>query len=171
MGGITDHARASRDEAIQWLAAEQRPLVGYLEVLDDGVDFLVPSGKGAAASLARAALGPGFHRPVLALEDADEVEQLAAADRIGDDMAAGADPVGADVALHVRRQALHRHQATPGGYAGEEGLGVAADLPADFGMHAVGADDDSAAHALAVCELQLDATALLLETDAAAIYV
>src|SRR6185437_9427037 len=131
MGGITDHARASRDEAIQWLAAEQRPLVGYLEVLDDGVDFLVPSGKGAAASLARAALGPGFHRPVLALEDADEVEKFAAAHRIGDDMAAGANPVGADIALHAGRQALHRHEAAPGGNAGEERLFIATDLPAD----------------------------------------
>ena len=50
------------------------------------------------ALLARAFLGPGFDAPIVALHDADEVEQLAAAQKIVDHMAAGADPVDADVA-------------------------------------------------------------------------
>ena len=39
-----------------------------------------------------------------------------------DDVAARADPVGADVALHHGRQPLHRHEAAPGRDTGEEGF-------------------------------------------------
>ncbi len=67
------------------------------------MDVVMPAAEIGGAFLARALHDPGFDTPV-ALHDADEVEDLAAAQKIVDDVAAGADPVDPDIAAHVRRQ-------------------------------------------------------------------
>src|SRR5579859_169408 len=168
MRGIADHAGAPDDEAIERLASQKRPFEGHVDVLDDGVDRAVPSRKGAAAGFAGALLGPGLHRPVLALEDADEVEKLAAADWISDDMTAGSHPIGADVALHVQWQAVHRHQAAPGRNARKERFCIAADLPSDFRVDAIRADHHVATSLLTIGEPEPDSAVVFLKTGAAA---
>ena len=80
----------------------------------------------------------------------DEIQDFAAPQRIGDDMAADADPVVADELPLMLRQSLHRHQATPDHDAGELGPAVAEHLLADSGMHAIGADQHIAGRGFAV---------------------
>ena len=82
-------------------------------------------------------------------------------------MAAGADPIGSDIAAHRGRQTLHRHQAAPGGQPGKARPVIAADPPPDFGVDAVGTDDHVAMVALAAGEDQPGAVIGLFETDAA----
>ena len=68
-----------------------------------------------------ARLVPGLHAPVVALDHADKVQDLATSQRVRDDMAAHAEPVGPDQPALMRRQTLHRHQAAPGHDACEVG--------------------------------------------------
>ena len=63
--------------------------------------------------------GPAFDPPVVALQQADEIEKPAAAHRIVHDVAARPDPVGADVELDARRHLIARNQAAPRNDAGE----------------------------------------------------
>ena len=54
-------------------------------------------------------------------------------------------------------------------YARKERLPVAADLAADFGVNAVGADHDVSAMRLSVCQMKPDAALLLVESNATAV--
>src|SRR3954466_8592092 len=163
MGGIACERNAPTPDLLAWLATEQRPLVGLLDVADQLVDVRVPTAEVSRAFLARALLGPGFHAPVAALDDADEVEQLAAPQEIVDDVAAGPDPVDADVAGEALRQLRHRDQSAPCDTAGEL-WGIAAEqLTADHRVYPVHADQHVAHDALAVRKMQRDAAAVILE--------
>ena len=83
---------------------------------------------------------PGFDLPVVALDEADEVHDLAAPHRIVQHMAVRPEPVGALHLREMRRQLRHRHQAAPGDAAGELRLVGAEQAGAHLGMDAVGAD-------------------------------
>src|SRR6185503_6339909 len=111
-----------------------------LDVADDRMDVGVPAGKVRGAFLVGAFFGPGFHAPV-ALDDADEIEDLAPAQQVIDHVAAWTDPVDPDVAPHVWRQFLHRYEPAPRHAAGKLGLVVADETIADARVNAVGADE------------------------------
>src|SRR4051794_13723480 len=169
MGGIAEERNAPARDLLARLAPEQRPFVGLLDVADQLVDVRVPTAEVRGAFLARALLGPGFDAPVPALDDADEVEQLAAPQKIVDHVAAGPDPVDADVAGEARRQLRHRDQSAPCDTAGEL-CGIAAEqLTADHRVHAVRADQRVTDDALAVREMERDVASVILETRAARI--
>ena len=82
-------------------------------------------------------------------------------------MAVRADPGHAVALAQPRGQALHRHDAAPGHEAGEGGARVAEQRFADARMHAIGADQRIAVHALAALQQQRHAVGILLEADAA----
>src|SRR6185312_6579804 len=165
--GVAHDADAACRETIQRLPPQQRPFVGRIDIADDRLYVMVPVAQVVQALLARAGLGPGFQLPVVAFHHADEVQQLPAPQRIGDDMAADTHPVGAHQPLLVRRQAFHRHQAAPCHDAGELRASLPEYLLADARMHAVGADQHVAGRLFAVGEMQGDAVRCLRETDAA----
>ena len=109
--------------------------------------------------------------PIVALDHADEIEQLAAPQRVVDDVAAGADPVGAGKRHAADGQPLARDDAAPGHEAGELGPGGAEHGRAHGGMHAVGADQQAALRASAVLEAETDGVGATLQADAARAHV
>ena len=76
----------------------------HIDIVDQRMHVFVPAGKIGCAILAAAAGGPGFRLPAAALDHADEVDELSPPQRVGDDVAAGADPIGADRAPQPGRQ-------------------------------------------------------------------
>jgi hypothetical protein len=96
MTGVAEKAYPPVGPARQRIPADQCPLVGCIDVTDDFMDIIMPPGKIGRALFARAGVGPGLALPVVALDDADEIEQVAATQWIVDDVASGADPVGSD---------------------------------------------------------------------------
>ena len=114
-------------------------------------DDLVHVGVPAAEIVGELVLGalrhPGLDLPVVALDKADEVHDLAAPHRIVQHMAVRPEPVDALHLLQVRRQLLHRHQAAPGHRAGEHRLVGAEQRGAHLGVDAVGADHVGGARA------------------------
>ena len=105
--------------------------------------------------------------PVVALDHADEVQQLTAPQRIGDDVAAGPVPVAADGTVQLFGQPLDGHDAAPGHQSRELRLGRVEQVRAQARVHAVGADHDVAGNAPAVLELEHDAIAPVGAGDAA----
>ena len=121
----------------------------------------VPAGEVGRAFLAGAFGGPGFHLPVVALDDADEVEQLAAAQEVVHDVPPRPDPVGPD-RPHPLRQAIRRNDAAPRHEAEELRPVGAEQRVADGGVHAVGADQGVAVRRAAVSKAQRHAAGILL---------
>ncbi len=79
----------------------------------------------------------------------------AAANRIMNDMTAGADPVGADRVSQPFGQALHVDQAAPRDDAGERRVALAEQYVAHGRVHAVGADRDVTSDRRLIVEVQL----------------
>ena len=150
----------------QRIATEQSPFIRHVDVADDGLHVLVPAGEIAGTFVARPGFGPGFHQPVVAFHRTDEIQKFTAPQRIGDDVAAMADPVGADKLPHVRRQAFHRHQTTPRHDAGEARAAPAEHLPADRRVHAIGREQHVAGDMVSVGQMQRDAVVCLIEAGA-----
>ena len=171
-GSVGWHASPSRltrptDQCSQRFASEHRPFVRDVDGVDDRQHVRMPEREVAAAFLHRAGLRPAFDQPVVALDRGDEVQQLAAAQRVGDDVAMRADPGHAVLLTQPRGQTVHRHDAAPRHEAGEGGARAAEQRLADARMHAIGADQRIAADALAVFEQQCHAVGVLFEVDAA----
>ena len=100
---------------------------------------------------------PGFRRPLLSLDDSDEVHQVAPTQRIMDHMAARTDPVGAQRTREMGRKPGHRDHAAPCDLT-REARPVGPEKPvADARMDAVGADEGVALDAASILELQRDA--------------
>ena len=125
--------------------------------------------KSLENSSLRALHGPAFHPPVVALEQTDEIEQRAAAHRIVHDMAAGPDPVGADVHLDAGRHAIARHQHAPGDDAGELRPVGAEHRKPHARLHAVGADDDGRRAGSPRSNSMLTESLVLRDADALAV--
>src|SRR6185312_7528831 len=113
----------------------------------------------------RAAIGPGFMLPIVALDDGDEVEQLAAAHRVVKNMRGWRDP--AAMAHQLGRQLCGGAEAAPRHEAGEARPVCAEEPLADHRVNAIRADQRIARNALAGVEDGDDALAGLLEADAA----
>ena len=86
--------------------------------------------------------GPGFHLPVVALDNADEVHELAAPYRIVQHVAARTEPVRADHTRKMRRQPIHRHQAAPRHATSELGAVGAEQTGTHLGVNSVGTDNE-----------------------------
>ena len=167
MAGIAEQRRAALRPGLQRLAADERPFERLIDVADDLVDERVPARKIGGAFRVRATLGPGFLRPVGAFAEADEIEDLAAPQRIGDDVPARAEPVGAHRPLQFGRQRRHRREAAPRDDAEEARARIVEHLAAQARMHTVRADEHVAGDAPSVFELERHARAVLHETDTA----
>ena len=166
MRRVAQHAHAAAREMRQRIATEQSPFIRHVDVADDGLHVLVPAGEIAGTFVARPGFGPGFHQPVVAFHRTDEIQKFTAPQRIADDVAAMADPVGADKLPHVRRQAFHRHQTTPRHDAGEARAAPAEHLPADRRVHAIGREQDVAGDMVSVGQMQRDSVVCLIEAGA-----
>ena len=111
----------------------------------------------------RARVIPGFGAPVAGFDDADEVQQFAASQRVGDDMAARAHPVDADGCPQRRRQTRHRHDAAPGHQPGVgRATGAEGCLPQGR-MHAIGSQRGVASKAAPIGAVQGNPIALFFE--------
>ncbi len=140
VAGIAQQRGAAFAPRGHGLATQQGPLVGLVNRANDALHVLMPTLEVLQAVLDSAPAVPGLVRPVAALDHADEVDQFAAAHRVGDDVRARADPIGAHGRGQVFGQVCRRHQTTPGHAAGEPGRAGAKQLRATGGMDAVGAD-------------------------------
>jgi len=114
---------------------------------------------------------PIFPGPVGALANADEVEERPGPQRVMHDMAAGADPIGADLARDRRRQTLHLDHAAPGDDAAELRLGGSEQRRAHQRMDAVGADRELGPDRRSRRETQFDVAVARRNRDAPAIEV
>ena len=114
----------------------------------------MPGAEILQALLDRPDRRPALLRPLPVLHETDEVQVVAAADRIGDDVPTRADPVGADRPSQFLRQPLHRRQAAPRHQAGEGRLRAVEHLPAQGRVNAVGPDEHVAAHGAAIGQPQ-----------------
>src|ERR1700722_16099488 len=125
MAGIAEQSDASLRPLLHRATHHQRPFVGGVDVVNESVDVLMPVAE-VAGELAFAALyGPGFHLPVSAFDDADEVHEFAAPYRVMQHVTAWSEPIRSDHSCKVRRQPIHRHQAAPGHATRELGLASA----------------------------------------------
>src|SRR5262245_36835463 len=144
----------------------QRPLERHWDVADERLHVVVPSGEIGRELLGGAARAPGLDLPVGALQHADEVHDLAGAQRVVHDVSAGTDPVRADHAHHMARQPHHGDDAAPGDDAGELRLVGTEEPLADAGMHAIRAHQNVPFRRATVFELQSHACFSLVEADA-----
>ena len=148
------------------LASDKRPAEGNVELPNDFMNKWMPAGEIERAFFLGAGFGPGFAGPFRIFDEADEVEQDIAADRIGDDMAAGADPIGADwtakiVGLSLSIGASPRQAMRPV----NSRFGRLKHLLTQLRMNAIRADQDITTDTLSVRQQQFDHSGVLLETD------
>jgi hypothetical protein len=137
----------------------------HVDIVDQRMHVLVPACKIVCAILAAAAGGPGFGLPTAALDHAHEVEEFSPAQRVGDDVAAGADPIGADRAPQPGRQPIGRDHPTPGDASGECGIAGAERPVSDFGMNSIRADHQSAVDRTAICQYRGCKVAVIPDID------
>ena len=164
MTSVAEQADPSPGPALHGTADHERPFKRHVDVADDGVDVGMPAAIVVGEFRGRAGHRPGFDLPIVALDEADVVHQLAAAP---------------DSAAHVRwaRASWCRASARDGGRrsitraapchaAGELGdrartniLGSSSD--------AVGTDHEGGVRRFAGVEADLDLLVGLADADAA----
>ena len=96
MTSVAEQADPSPGPALHGTADHERPFKRHVDVADDGVDVGMPAAIVVGEFRGRAGHRPGFDLPIVALDEADVVHQLAAAHRIVQHMSAGPEPVGAE---------------------------------------------------------------------------
>ena len=100
-------------------------------------------GKAAPHLVGIAVGGPAFRDPFVGVLLRDDVHHLGAANVIGDEMAAGPDPLDVPVGLqHIGRHVAALQQRAPHHLAGISGIVVAIERAADDRPDAVGADHE-----------------------------
>ena len=122
MAGVAQQRDAALAPLRHRPAHHHRPFVGCLDAGDHLVHVGVPAAEVVGELVLGALRHPGFDLPVVALDEADEVHDLAAPHRIVQHVAVRAEPVDALHLPQMRRQLVHRHQAAPRDAAGEIGL-------------------------------------------------
>ena len=92
VGGIAQQRCALGAPVAHRRTVMQRPAIALVAIgsIDDGLDRRMPALVVLLQKLPREFLGPGFFRGEFGLDDADEIQQRAAAQVIADGMAAGA---------------------------------------------------------------------------------
>ncbi len=138
----------------QRIAPHQGPFEQARRCRDQRVHVRVPSLVVVGALLCGALRGPRLHLPIVPFLDADEIHQLAGAQRIVDHMATDSDPVSCVVATDVLRHPLDRDHAAPCDHAKKARTVAAEQLMTDDRMHPVGADQGIALDGLAALELK-----------------
>src|SRR5262249_51380016 len=117
--------------------------------------------------------GVGLRIPALdvtlGVEHGDQVVDLAAAQRVVDEVGARTSPQDHVRAPEILRHLLAREHGTIGDVAGYQRLAVADNLVAHLGPHAVAADERAASDAFTRLQDQRDAGVVLLEVLDAAI--
>ena len=124
MTGVAKQADTPDRPTFERFAPEHGPLVRDVDRVDDCQHIRMPRLEIPTAFLDRSRLRPAFDQPIIPLDRGDKVQQLTAPQRVGDDMAVGADPGHAVLLAEPRRQPFHRHDATPGHEAGKRGMPV-----------------------------------------------
>ncbi len=106
--------------------------------------------------------------PIVALDEADEVHELAATHRIMQHVPARAEPIRAQHPCDVGGQPFHRNQAAPCHAAGELGPVGSEQAFADSRVNAVGAEHERGTHRFAALETHVNVLVGLIEVDAPA---
>src|SRR5215813_6998169 len=109
--------------------------------------------------------GPRFLGHFIRLHESNEIKQSAGAQIVRYDVPPGSHPHHHDLIHEVLRQTFHRHSYTPCGIAHVGRRNIADDLLADDGLEAVRSDQKIALDTRAVGKAQLDAIAVLFESD------
>jgi hypothetical protein len=109
---------------------------------------------------------PGFHPPIVAFDDADEIHDLAAPYRIMQYVTARPEPVRAHHPCELRRKPIHRHETAPRNASCELGTTGAEKTGTHLGVNTVGADDEVRRNHLAVRKRPLGVIRRLADCDA-----
>ena len=122
MAGIAKQRHAVDRPARQGRAVEQAPDENLVHGRDQRTHLLMPAGVESAQIGGIAPLGPAFLGPVVAVDQADEIDELTAAHRVADEVATGAEPELV-FNMHVGAgKAVGRDHAAIGDAAGEARL-------------------------------------------------
>jgi hypothetical protein len=163
VAGVAEQRHAAGRPARERRAVEQRPDERLVDRTDDLVQLRVPALEGGQRVGDVAAIGPRLARPVVLLDDRDEVDQTLLLDVVVDEVPARAHPeLGGHVQIEVR-QALRRDEAAVGGAPGEGRVLRAEERGADGRVDAVGADQQADLDGGAVRERRRDAIAAVGE--------
>ena len=131
----------------------------------------MPAGVVLVALLLAALDGPGRLVPFLLFDGHGDVEDLAFAQGIMDDMAVRADPVHRHAFSHSVGQGLQRNNAAPDDHVRKGRRRVAMQHAPHHRVYAVGADQRIADMRVAVLERERDLPVLFLKADALGIEV